>query len=87
MNQYLCLSHAETRLRYNNYMFRFVDDLFTINNKDILFDSRSIIYPSELQTTNTNSQFHKDCSFIDIVIKIMKGCLCLKYFMIIKEGN
>lgn len=58
-SKFMTINHAEGRLRYK-YMYRFIDDLFTINNRDILFDVRSI-YPSELQITNTNSQPHKEC--------------------------
>lgn len=77
-SKFMTINHAEGRLRYK-YMYRFIDDLFTINNRDILFDVRSI-YPSELQITNTNSQPHKECSFLDIDIKIINGRFVSKIY-------
>ena len=43
----------EGRNRYKN-TYRFIDDLLSINNRDILFDIRSI-YPSFLEIKNTDN--------------------------------
>ena len=49
---FLNRNHEEGRNRYK-YTYRFIDDLISVNNRDIIFDVRSI-YPRFLEITNTN---------------------------------
>ena len=58
----------EGRNRYKN-TYRFIDDLLSVNNRDILYDIRAI-YPRFLEIKNTNNDPYRTCSFLDIDIKI-----------------
>ena len=67
-SQFLSKSHVEGRNRYKN-TFRFIDDLLSLNNRDILFDVRAI-YPRFLEIKNTNNEPYRIGSFLDLEIKV-----------------
>ena len=60
--RFMRINHADGRLRYRN-TFRYIDDLLSVNNRDMLFDIRSI-YPRELEISLTNQDPYKECSFL-----------------------
>ena len=66
--KFLDRNTPEGRTRYMN-TYRFIDDLLSINNRDILFDIRAI-YPRFLEIKNTNNDPYRTCSFLDMEIKI-----------------
>ena len=76
--KFINLNPVAGRVRYDNW-FRFIDDLLWVNNRDSLFDISSI-YPRELQISNTNSEPHKKCSFLDISIEIVDGVFIHKIY-------
>ena len=59
------------RLRYRN-TFRYIDDLLSVNNRDFNFDVNTI-YPDELVVSCTNNDPYRECSFLDVDIKIVDG--------------
>ena len=67
-SQFLSRNHEEGRNRYK-YTYRFIDDLISVNNRDIIFDVRAI-YPRFLDITNTNSNSFNNASFLDIDVKV-----------------
>ena len=69
--KFLKINPLHGRIRYK-YSYRYIDDLLSFNNRDILFDVNSI-YPRELEISNTNCNPHKKCSFLDISIEIIDG--------------
>ena len=77
-DKFLKINPLAGRLRYKN-SFRFIDDLLCINNRDSLYDINSI-YPRSLQITNTNSDPHKKCAFLDISIEIVNGIINHKIY-------
>ena len=69
--QFLSRNTPDGRNRYKN-TYRFIDDLLSMNNRDILFDIRSI-YPRFLEIKNTNSDPYRTSSFLDIDIKVVNN--------------
>ena len=67
----LHLNPCQGQLRYK-FSFRFIDGLLTLNNRDSLYNVNSI-YPKELKIINTNSEGHRNCSFLDMDIRIDNG--------------
>ena len=65
---FLTRNHEQGRNRYK-LTSRFIDDLISINNRDILHDTVSI-YPNYLEINNTNENPYRSGSFLDIDIKI-----------------
>ena len=53
-------------------IFRFIDDLNSINDAEELESSYSNIYPEELQLGKENTDKH-EASFLDLDIKIKDG--------------
>ena len=53
-------------------IFRFIDDLYFINDSGKLESNYSNIYPEELQLCKENIDKH-DASFLDLIIKIKDG--------------
>ena len=76
--KFLNINPIAGQIRYKN-SFRFIDDLLCINNRDSIFDINSI-YPRELQISNTNSDPHRKCSFLDISIEIVGGVFIHKIY-------
>ena len=74
----LSINHREGRLGYNR-TFRFIDDLVSLNNRNILFDIRAI-YPRELEISNTNLIPHTAGSFLDIDIKVNNNKFITKVY-------
>ena len=77
-SKFLSINHADGRLRYR-FTFRYIDDLLSLNNRDILFDINAI-YPSALQVSNTNMESHRKCSFLDVDIQIINGKFVCKIY-------
>ena len=69
--QFLNRNTPEGRIRYKN-TYRFIDDLLSLNNRDIIFDIRTI-YPRFLEIKNTNNDPYRTCSFLDIDIKVVNN--------------
>ena len=67
-DRFLSRNHIDVRTRYMN-TFRYIDDLLSLNNRDILFDVNAI-YPSFLEVSKTNSNTHKTGSFLDVDIEV-----------------
>ena len=61
-------NHEDGRNRYK-YTYRFIDDLLSVNNRDVIYDVRTI-YPRFLEISNTNEGNFSDSSFLDVDIKI-----------------
>ena len=76
--KFLKINPIAGQIRYKN-SFRFIDDLLCLNNRDSIYDINSI-YPRELQISNTNSDPHKKCSFLDISIEIVDGLFIHKIY-------
>ena len=66
--RFLNRNHEQGRNRYK-LTSRFIDDLISINNRDILHDTVSI-YPNYLEINSTNENPYRSGSFLDIDIKI-----------------
>ena len=66
--QFMAKNHEPGRYRYR-MTSRFIDDLLSINNRDIIYDIRSI-YPNSLIVNNTNVDPFKKSSFLDMDIKV-----------------
>ena len=77
-SKFMNINYADGRLRYS-LVYRFIDDLLCLNNRDMLFDISSI-YPRVLEISNTNADPHKECSFLDIDIKIINGSFVSKIY-------
>ena len=76
--QFLSRNHLDGRNRYKN-TFRFIDDLLSVNNRDILFDIRAI-YPAFLEIKNTNNEPYNNGSFLDIDIKVDQNRITTKVY-------
>ena len=76
--KFLKINPIAGQIRYKN-SFRFIDDLLCLNNRDSIYDINSI-YPRELQISNTNSDPHRKCSFLDISIEIVDGLFIHKIY-------
>ena len=76
--KFLNRNTPEGRNRYKN-TYRFIDDLLSVNNRDILFDIRAI-YPRFLEIKNTNNDPYKTCSFLDIDIKVTDNKFLTKVY-------
>ena len=76
--KFLKINPIAGQIRYKN-SFRYIDDLLCLNNRDSIYDIISI-YPRELQISNTNSEPHKKCSFLDISIEIVDGLFIHKIY-------
>jgi len=57
------------RLAYFKNMFRYIDDLLAINNRDKMEILKSEIYPLEL-TLNQEDNLDNKCSFLDLLLKV-----------------
>lgn len=77
-DKFLSMNHMGGRLGYN-LTFRFIDDLISFNNRNILFDIRTI-YPRELEISNTNVVPHNAGSFLDIDIKVNNNRFVTKIY-------
>ena len=77
-DKFLKMNPVAGQVRYKN-SFRFIDDLLWLNNRDSIYDINSI-YPRELQISNTNSDPHKKCSFLDISTEIVDGLFTHKIY-------
>ena len=76
--QFLKKNPLGGQLRYS-HSFRFIDDLLSVNNRDILYDIRSI-YPRILEVSGTNVDPYKKCSFLDMEINIVNGKFISKIY-------
>ena len=77
-SKFLNINPIGGQIRYK-HSFRFIDDLLCLNNRDSIYDINSI-YPRELIISNTNSEPHKKCSFLDISIEIVNGVFVHKIY-------
>ena len=77
-SQFLNKSHDIGRNRYK-YTYRFIDDLISVNNRDIIYDVRTI-YPRFLEISNTNSEDFSKGSFLDIDIKVNNNRFLTKVY-------
>ena len=77
-SQFLDRNHEAGRNRYKN-TFRYIDDLVSVNNRDIIFDINPI-YPGELQITNTNNNDFNKASFLDIDIELNNNRFLTKVY-------
>ena len=68
-SRFMTLNSAEKRLNYR-YVFRYIDDLFTVNNNSIFIDINNI-YPPCLEMKNTNEAPYNKCTFLDIDIEVI----------------
>ena len=66
--QFLSKNHEQGRNRYKKTS-RFIDDLVSINNRDILYDIRTI-YPNSLVINKTNEEPFRRSTFLDMDIKV-----------------
>ena len=66
-SQFLNRNHDEGRNRYK-YTYRFIDDLLSVNNRDV--HDVNTIYPRFLEITNTNNDNFTKGSFLDIDIGV-----------------
>ena len=67
-SQFLDRNHEGGRNRYK-HSYRYIDDLLSVNNRDIIYDVNSI-YPRFLEITNTNNNNFNKGSFLDIDIEV-----------------
>ena len=84
-SKFLDVNPPYGRLRYS-LTFRYIDDLLSVNNRDILFDINAI-YHGQLAVSNTNSEPHRECSFLDIDVKIVEGKFVNKVYDKRREFN
>ena len=78
-------NHNDGRNRYK-YTYRYIDDLLSINNRDIIYDVNAI-YPRFLDITNTNNDNYKNGSFLDIDIKVNENKFFTKVYDKRREFN
>ena len=77
-SQFLDKNHEAGRNRYKN-TYRYIDDLISINNRDIIFDIANM-YPRELQITNTNDDNFNKATFLDIDIELNNNRFLTKVY-------
>ena len=77
-SKFLSICPSAYSLSYK-YVFRYIDDLLVLNNRNVLFDINSM-YPKELKILNTNLAPHKIASFLDTEIKIENGKFVSKVY-------
>ena len=77
-SKFLDKNHEQGRIRYK-YTFRFIDDLLSVNNRDINFDINAI-YPRALEVSSTNELPHKSCSFLDLDVNISEDKFVTKVY-------
>lgn len=70
-SKFMTINLHERGLAYS-CVYRYIDDLLSINNRFILDDIENI-YPQSLEINNTNNAPHRKCSFLDIDIEITNG--------------
>ena len=68
-SRFMTLNSAEKRLNYR-YVFRYIDDLFTVNNNLIFIDINNI-YPPCLERKNINKAPYNKYTFLDIDIEVI----------------
>ena len=84
-SDFLRKNHEEGRNRYA-HTFRFIDDLLSVNNRDVIYDVRAI-YPRFLDITNTNEDNFTECSFLDVDIKVNDNRFVSKVYDKRREFN
>ena len=77
-SKFLSINPMHGQLRYR-YTFRYIDDLLSVNNRDIIFDINTM-YPRALEISQTNVDPFKNCSFLDLDIKISEGKFATKVY-------
>ena len=77
-SQFLNKNHEVGRNRYK-HTYRFIDDLISVNNRDVIYDIRTI-YPRFLEISNTNSDDFSKGSFLDIDINIHNNRFLTKVY-------
>jgi hypothetical protein len=60
-------------------VFRYIDDLISINDRDEFLNSYLSIYPPQMKLTKENSS-HKEATFLDMGIEINNGTISTKLY-------
>ena len=76
--KFLDRNHDEGRNRYK-YTYRYIDDLLSVNNRDIIHDVNAI-YPRFLEISNTNVDNHNKGTFLDVDIKLSNNRFLTKVY-------
>ena len=84
-SQFINRMHEDGKNRYK-YTYRYIDDLLSINNRDVIYDVNSI-YPRFLDITNINNDNFKKGSFLDIEIEVNDNRFFTKVYDKRREFN
>ena len=77
-SKFLNRNHEEGRNRYKS-TYRYIDDLLSVNNRDVIYDINSI-YPRFLEIANTNNDNFRKGSFLDIDIEVNNNRFLTKVY-------
>ena len=64
--------------KFNNYTYRYLDDIFALNNSDFFMHTYDI-YPRELTLNKANNN-SSNCPFLDLDISISQSQLIFKIY-------